>query len=138
MGIRPPLLGAAVALSTLFVLPASAQEPLELPQINVTATRLGGEITGASTSVITADDIEKAPAQNLPDILAQSAGVQVMHVLGGPTGTQDMVDLRGFGAFAQSNVLVLLNGRRFQDFDLQGMRASRPRWLRRAWAATRS
>ncbi len=43
-----------------------------------------------------------------------------MHVLGGPTGTQDMVDLRGFGAFAQSNVLILVNGRRFQDFDLQG------------------
>ena len=70
--------------------------------------------------MITAEDIDKSPAQNLPDILGQAAGVQVMHVLGGPTGTQDMVDLRGFGAFAQSNVLVLVNGRRFQDFDLQG------------------
>ena len=28
--------------------------------------------------------------------------------------------VRGFGAFAQSNVLVLVNGRRYQDFDLQG------------------
>ena len=36
------------------------------------------------------------------------------------TAMDDMVDLRGFGAFAQSNVLVLVNGRRYQDFDLQG------------------
>jgi iron complex outermembrane receptor protein len=120
MGSKLPLTGAAVALAALCAPHARAQAPLQLPQIDVTATRLSGAITGASTSVITADDIEKSPAQNLPDILAQSAGVQVTHLLGGPTGTQDMVDLRGFGAFAQSNVLVLLNGRRFQDFDLQG------------------
>ena len=120
MGSKLPLIGAAVALVALFARPAGAQETLELPQINVTSTRLGAGITGASASVITAEDIEKSPAQNLPDILAQTAGVQIMHVLGGPTGTQDMVDLRGFGAFAQSNVLVLVNGRRFQDFDLQG------------------
>jgi iron complex outermembrane receptor protein len=31
-----------------------------------------------------------------------------------------MVDMRGFGASAPSNVLVLVNGRRFNDFDLQG------------------
>ncbi len=43
-----------------------------------------------------------------------------MHLLGSPIGTNDMVDLRGFGAFAQSNVLILVNGRRFQDLDLQG------------------
>jgi iron complex outermembrane receptor protein len=81
---------------------------------------LGGSISGASTSVITAEDIEHSPAQSLPDILSQATGVQVTHLLGGPTGTGDMVDLRGFGAFAQSNVLILVNGRRFQDFDLQG------------------
>jgi iron complex outermembrane receptor protein len=120
MGTKFLLTGAAAALNLLVGSLAAAQEPLELPQINVTASRLGGDITGASTSVITAADIEKSPAQNLPDILAQTAGVQIMHVLGGPTGTEDLVDLRGFGAFAQSNVLVLVNGRRFQDFDLQG------------------
>ena len=43
-----------------------------------------------------------------------------MHVTGSPNGNGDLVDLRGFGAFAQSNVLVLVNGRRYQDFDLQG------------------
>ena len=31
------------------------------------------------------------------------------------------VDMRGFGAFASSNTLVLLNGRRLNDLDLQGV-----------------
>jgi iron complex outermembrane receptor protein len=109
-----------VALSVAFAASAGAQETIELPTINVTSSRLGGSITGASTSVITAQQIAQSPAQSLPDILAQVTGVQVMHVLGGPTGTEDMIDLRGFGAFAQSNVLILVNGRRYQDFDLQG------------------
>jgi iron complex outermembrane receptor protein len=57
-----------------------------------------------------------SPAQNLPDILAQQTGVQIQHL----AGSRSAVDLRGFGAFAHSNVLILVNGRRYQDFDLQG------------------
>ena len=119
MGTKVSVLGAATAL-LLVAQTASAQDALQLPPIDVTFSRLGGNITGASTSVITAEDIEHSPAQSLPDILSQAAGVQVTHLLGGPTGAEDMVDLRGFGAFAQSNVLILVNGRRYQDFDLQG------------------
>ena len=92
-----------------------------LPPIDVSWSRTGtAGIVGASTSVITAQDIQRSPSQSLPDILAQQVGVQVMHVTGSPNGNGDLVDLRGFGAFAQSNVLVLVNGRRYQDFDLQG------------------
>ena len=92
-----------------------------LPPIDVSWSRIGTTgIVGASTSVITSQDIERSPSQSLPDILAQQVGVQVTHVTGSPTGVNDMVDVRGFGAFAQSNVLVLVNGRRYQDFDLQG------------------
>jgi iron complex outermembrane recepter protein len=121
MGTKIRLAGALASMLSL-AQHASAQDALVLPQINVsvTSSRVGEGITGASSSVITAEQIERSPAQSLPDILGQAAGIQVMHVLGGPTGTQDMVDLRGFGAFAQSNVLILVNGRRYQDFDLQG------------------
>jgi iron complex outermembrane recepter protein len=114
----------ATALTAAAALIASAivrAQEIVLPTINVgAASRLNSGLVGASASVITADDIEHSPAQNLPDILAQQTGIQVMHVLGGPSGSQDMVDLRGFGAFAPSNVLILVNGRRYQDFDLQG------------------
>jgi iron complex outermembrane receptor protein len=113
---------AALALTTFFASNALAQNnAIVLPPIDVSWSRIGTTgIVGASTSVITSQDIERSPSQSLPDILAQQVGVQVMHVTGSPNGNGDLVDLRGFGAFAQSNVLVLVNGRRYQDFDLQG------------------
>lgn len=91
-----------------------------LPPVDVSSSRLGTGIIGASTSVITAEDIARSPSQSLPDILSQQAGVQVFNQSGNPLGTNASVDVRGFGAFGQSNTLVLVNGRRYQDFDLQG------------------
>lgn len=125
MGIQYRLTGAALALSALLAQAASAQDSTQdnkvtLPPIDVSSSRLGGGIVGTSTSVITAEDIERSPAQNLPEILSQTAGVQVQHLFSSTNGSRDTVDLRGFGAFAQSNVLILVNGRRYQDFDFQG------------------
>jgi iron complex outermembrane recepter protein len=122
MGLTLRRQGAALALATFFASNAAAQNnAVVLPPIDVSWSRIGTTgIVGASTSVITAQDIERSPSQSLPDILSQQVGVQVMHVTGSPNGNGDLVDLRGFGAFAQSNVLVLVNGRRYQDFDLQG------------------
>lgn len=122
MGMKFRELSTALVLAAMLAPTARAQDnQVILPPIDVSSSRLGGAgIVGASTSVITAQDIERSPAQNLPDILSQQTGVQVLHVFGGPTGVNDSVDLRGFGAFAQSNTLILVNGRRYQDFDLQG------------------
>src|SRR4029077_14940662 len=77
-------------------------------------------MVGTSNSIITEEDIARSPAQNLPDILSREVGVQVQHLFSSTNGSRDTVDLRAFGAFAQSNVLILVNGRRYQDFDLQG------------------
>jgi iron complex outermembrane receptor protein len=111
------LVGVALALMA-FIAPASAQ--ITLPQIDVSWTRLNSGMVGTSSSVITSQDIERSPAQNLPDILSREVGIQIQHLLSSTNGSRDGVDLRGFGAFAQSNVLILVNGRRYQDFDLQG------------------
>jgi len=121
MGLTFRLIGAAIAFG-LVVQGAQAQEqPVVLPTIDVGVTRLGSDgITGASTSVITSEEIARAPRQTLTDILSEQAGVQIQHVGSGVNGARDVVDLRGFGASASSNVLVLVNGRRFNDFDLQG------------------
>ena len=91
-----------------------------LPTIDVSSSRLGGSIVGTSSSVITAENIRQSAAQDLPQILSQQAGIQIQHIGAGVNGARDVVDLRGFGASATSNVLVLVNGRRFNDFDLQG------------------
>src|ERR1700754_4071599 len=82
---------------------AQAQQIQELAPITVTASRLSNGIVGASTSVITADDIARSPAQSVPDIIAQVPGVQVQTLYGGANGVGTSVDLRGFGAVATAN-----------------------------------
>jgi iron complex outermembrane receptor protein len=85
---------------------------------NGTTNRQFAGIVGASTAVITADDIAHSPAQTLPEIIAQVPGVQLMSFYGGVNGAGTAVDLRGFGAFATANTLVLINGRRLNDIDM--------------------
>jgi iron complex outermembrane receptor protein len=107
------LLSLALCAST-----ALAQGRTEvLPPLHVTDSRLGAGITGASTTVITAAQIERSPAQSLTEILAREPGVQVRSLFGG-NGARDSVDLRGFGAAGVSNTLVLVNGRRLNDIDM--------------------
>src|SRR5882672_6802700 len=86
-----------------------------------TAVRQFNGIVGASTSVITSEDIARSPAQTVQEIIAQTPGVQLTSLYGGVNGVKTSVDLRGFGAFATSNTLLLINGRRVNDVDIQGV-----------------
>lgn len=110
-----------VPITAFGVTPAAAQGADTLPAINVTASRLFDGIVGTSTSVITADDIAHSPAQTVQEIIAQTPGVQLKSLFGGVNGAGTSVDLRGFGAFASANTLVLINGRRLNDLDLAGV-----------------
>ena len=84
-----------------------------------TGVRQFNGIVGTSSTVITADDIAHSPSNNLPDILAQVPGVQLTSLYGSAVnGVKSAVDLRGFGAFATSNTLILVNGRRLNDVDM--------------------
>lgn len=80
----------------------------------------GGGIAGASTTIITREQIARAPQGSLADIIGREAGVQMTTLFGGATGWGTKVDLRGFGATAPSNTLLLINGRRQNDWDLDG------------------
>lgn len=92
-----------------------------LPDIYVTASRLGGAgIVGSSTTVITAQEIERAPQSTLADMLSREAGIQTSSLFGGVNGAGTTVDMRGFGIAGPSNTLVLINGRRLNDWDLTG------------------
>jgi iron complex outermembrane receptor protein len=88
---------------------------------NATTNRQFAGIVGASTTVITAADIAHSPAQTVQEIIAQAPGVQLTTLFGGVNGAQTNVDLRGFGAFATANTLVLINGRRLNDIDMAGV-----------------
>jgi iron complex outermembrane receptor protein len=91
------------------------------PAGDTTAVRQFNGIVGASSTVITAEDIARSPAQTVQEIIAQTPGVQLTTLYGGVNGAQTNVDVRGFGAFATANTLVLINGRRLNDVDLAGV-----------------
>lgn len=78
-------------------------------------------IVGASTSIITGQEIERSPTSTLQDIIAREPGVQTWSTFGGVNGAGTTIDMRGFGASAASNTLVLLNGRRLTDIDIAGI-----------------
>jgi iron complex outermembrane receptor protein len=78
-------------------------------------------IVGTSATVITAEDIAHSPAQTVQEIIAQTPGVQLTNLYGGVNGAGTTVDVRGFGAFATNNTLVLINGRRSNDIDKAGV-----------------
>lgn len=86
-----------------------------------TPVRQFAGIVGTSATVITAEEIAHSPAQTLQEIIAQTPGVQLTSLYGGVNGVKTSVDLRGFGAFATSNTLVLINGRRLNDVDMAGV-----------------
>src|SRR4029079_470051 len=82
----------------------------------------GTIVTGASSTVITARDIQRSPGTTIQDVLSREAGVQLNpNFFGGVNGAGTTVDLRGFGAFGGSNTVIMINGRRITDVDLAGV-----------------
>lgn len=115
-------LGFAVLLGGIIATDTNAQESRSiLPTIDVTSSRLIPDIVGASTTVITAEQIARSPGESLQEIMSRAPGVQTWSTFGAVNGTGTVVDMRGFGASAASNTLMLINGRRLTDIDLGGV-----------------
>jgi len=92
----------------------------ELEEIVVTATRQEEQISSvpANVSVITQEEIENSPAQDVPNLLRSEMGVHVSDISGNQRSY--VVDLRGFGETGALNTLVLVDGRRINQADLSG------------------
>lgn len=111
----------AALLPSLFATSAAmAQEQLALlDSVIVSANRFveSDARVPATVSVISREDIEHSPARNLPDLLKNSAGLNVVPLYGN-MGIDATVDIRGFGDSANSNTLVLLDGQRLNPIDM--------------------
>ncbi len=96
------------------------EETVTMEEVVVTASRFQEEIktVPANVSVLTTEDIQNSTARNIPDLLRSQVGVQVNDITG--NGRSFSVDLRGFGATATTNTLVLVDGRRVNQPDLSG------------------
>jgi len=99
---------------------ASEDTRFELDEIVVTASKTEDPLEKVSrnVTVITADDIAEAPSNNIVDLLGREVGIQVRSLQG--NDRQAVVDMRGMGATAASNVVVLVDGIRLNSPDLSG------------------
>jgi len=92
----------------------------ELDELVVTATRIEEPIQDIprNVTVITRQDIEQAPSNNIVDLLARESGINLRSLFG--TDKQAVVDIRGIGDTAVSNVIVMVDGIRLNPPDLAG------------------
>ncbi len=92
-----------------------------LDTVWVTASRID-ESTATKTnhiSIISDQEIQQSAAKNLPELLAEYAGVFSRSLFG--DGTRSTVDIRGFGASSTQNTLILIDGKRLNDIDLSAI-----------------
>ena len=93
--------------------------------IVVNATRFPQDVRRlpASATVISADDIAKSAARTLPELLNEQVGITMKDFYGNNAAVTS-IDLRGYGVTGPQNTLILLDGRRLNDFDLSGVQWS--------------
>jgi len=117
---------AALSLALAAALPcAFAQTPVRtvtLPETIVTATRFAepAQSLPFGVSVITADDIRASGAATINEALMRVLGVVGRQDFYG--GGEYNLDLRGFGATADNNQIVIVDGLRVSEADLGGTR----------------
>jgi vitamin B12 transporter len=103
---------AAFILASLVSIPLLAQEPPELPEVVVTATRIESPALDVPSfvTVIGSADIEKSGAAGLAELLATQSGITV-----GDNGTKCSVTSAHVRGSTSAQVLVLLDGMRLNS-----------------------
>jgi len=98
--------------------PTAIAAATKLDTVVVSATRSEQNVTSipGNISVITRGDIESSGATSVADVLRGQGGIQVSDQIG--DGNSISVGMRGFGATAASNTLLLIDGRRLNNPDL--------------------
>lgn len=91
---------------------ALAATPTTLPPVFVSGTRSAeqGLDIPAATTLIRRQEIEDSGARDLGELLRRIPGIHVSDGIG--DGGSASIDMRGFGATANSNVVILVNGRK--------------------------
>lgn len=108
----------AVAFATAYGC-AHAQGLQLLDEVVVTASRAEEPrrmVTGYIES-FSSSDVRDSGVASIPEFLSRVAGLSVRTTHSGSLGVQSTVDLRGFGASAKDNTLILLDGERLNPID---------------------
>ena len=101
---------------------AYAETAGTLDEVVVTATRFKDKVVDKPINVtlITSEDIRQSSARTLPELLAEEVGISMRDFFGNNAASATL-DMRGFGAAAGQNTLILLDGRRITDPDMSGV-----------------
>jgi len=93
----------------------------ELDEIVVTASAMEETVNTVprNITVVTRKDIEQAPSKNVVDLLNREAGINLRSLFG--TDKQAVIDIRGMGATAASDVIVMVDGIRMNSPDMSGV-----------------
>ena len=96
-----------------------------LDEVVVTASRFEERIADnpLNLKVISRQDIHQSSARTLPELLSTLAGISMRDLFGNNAASTSL-DMRGFGAAAGQNTLILLDGRSITDPDLSGVQWS--------------
>ena len=113
-------LALAAAFPSLMVVSGSAYAQNSLPEVKVTATRFAEDASSLAfgVSVITAEEIQASGATTVNEAISRLLGVPGRLDTSG--GNNYTLDLRGFGATADSNQVVVVDGLRLNEADLSG------------------
>ncbi|MBA3772540.1 MAG: TonB-dependent receptor [Ramlibacter sp.] len=113
---------AALSLALAAAFPSSFAQTPVLKETVVTATRFAepAQSLPFGVSVVTAEDIQASGAANINEALMRVLGVVGRQDFYG--GGEYNLDLRGFGATADNNQVVIVDGLRFSEADLGGTR----------------
>lgn len=119
--MKQKLISIALFGAITFPIVVYAETP-SLDEIVVTATRFKDKSADKpiNVTVITRDDIQQSSAHTLPELLSVQAGISIRDLFGN-NAAASTVDIRGFGATAGQNTLILLDGRRITDPDISGV-----------------
>jgi iron complex outermembrane receptor protein len=122
---RPVRVAIALSVASATFASHAGERTNVAPEIVVTATRFDENVRDlpVNATVISAEDIARSPARTLPQLLSSHAGIGLRDLFGTNT-VSSTLDMRGFGAAAGQNTLILLDGRRLNDIDLSGLQWS--------------
>jgi iron complex outermembrane receptor protein len=117
--LKPSIIAALIAAAAPFALAQSPEEPA----VVVTATRFPERRLDAPVGmiVIGAQEIARDTARTLPELLSHLGDVHTRDNSGSP---DRQVDLRGFGITGDQNTLILLDGVRLNENDLNSTKLS--------------
>jgi iron complex outermembrane receptor protein len=97
----------------------SLELTIYLPIYEPFSKTISTSIPGSSNIMIDRKDLEKYENTPIHGILDQESGIKSRSIYGSnSSGSKTTLDIRGMGAQAKSNVLLLINGQRLNNIDM--------------------